>query len=149
MATEREMAELLGRRLGIDFGTSTRHLDGWGRADRCVEVREDLWLLLEIEGKQHHPSTNVLKLWPFLEGRRKLSVVLIHAFEKTGKNLRSTRGRLAEWLAQEMKRLLRQRFTYYRVIVDVTSGEVENATALVRSLDKVTKTRTSRRQRRA
>lgn len=88
MATERQMAELLGRRLGIDFGTTTRHLDGWGRADRCVEVREDLWLLLEIEGKQHHPSTNVLKLWPFLERRRKLSVVLIHAFEKTGKELR-------------------------------------------------------------
>lgn len=78
MATEREMAELLGHRLGIDFGTNRRRLDGWGQADRCVEVRDDLWLLLEIEGKQHHPSTNVLKLWPFLEKRRKLSVVLIH-----------------------------------------------------------------------
>ena len=65
MATEKQIAELIGRRLGIDFGQSKRRLDTWGQADRWVELRENLWLLLEIEGKQHHPNTNVLKLWPF------------------------------------------------------------------------------------
>ncbi len=67
MSCEKFVVELLSQRLGVNFGAAKRPLGSWGQADRCVELRRNSWLLLEVEGKQHHPNTNVLKLWPFLE----------------------------------------------------------------------------------
>ena len=67
----------------------------------------------------------MLKLWPFLEEQTELTVVLIHVFEKTGKNRTSTRGRLATWLAERMTQLLQPRFHYHRLIVDAVTGEIE------------------------
>lgn len=146
MASEKRISELLGRHLGVDFGTRKRSLDVWGQADRCIEIRENAWVLLEIEGKQHHPNTNVLKLWPFLKERKHLTVLLIHAFEKAGKNRVSTRGRLAEWLANEMTKLLRSRFNH-RVVIDIASGAVEGAEGVAPLIKMLGKSRTSRSAR--
>lgn len=147
MASEELVAQLLGKHLGVDFRTAKRSLDGWGQADRCVELRKNVWLLLEIEGKQHHPNTNVLKLWPFLEKQETLSVVLVHAFENAGKNRVSSRGRLADWLALKMKKLLGSRFRYHRVIIDTASGEIEGTDSLMSLIKKFSQSRTSRSNR--
>jgi len=101
-----------------------------------VVLRNNSWLLLEVEGKQHHPNTNVLKLWPFLEAHQNLSVILVHAFEKNGRNRLSSRGKLAEWLAKKMRKTLRSRFRYFRIVVDPSSGQIEGTDSLAPVLAK-------------
>jgi hypothetical protein len=123
--SECAVAELLTRELGLAFGASKRSLGDWGQADRCVELTADRWVLLEVEGSQHHPNTNVLKVWPFLEEHPSLSITLIHVFSDTGRNRNSTRGRLAQWLAQRMKSHFSSRFEYHRVIVNGAGAAVD------------------------
>ena len=118
-----------------------------GQADRCVELGKDVWLLLEVEGKQHHPNTNMLKLWPFLERQENLSVILVHAFEGASKNRVSSRGRLADWLALKMRELLGSRFHHHRVVVDTASGEIEDTDNLLPFIKNFIQSRTSRSAR--
>ncbi len=121
---ERDVAELLSRELGLVFGDTKRRLGTWGQADRCIELTADRWLLLEVEGSQHHPNTNVLKVWPFLEEHPSLSITLIHVFSATARNRESTRGRLAQWLAERMESHFDGRFEYHRVVIDDAGAAV-------------------------
>jgi hypothetical protein len=122
---EADIAQLLSEELGLAFGSAKRVLGSWGQADRCVELTANRWVLLEVEGSQHHPNTNVLKLWPFLEEQLDLSVLLVHVFASTARNRGSTRGRLAEWLARRMEQDLKGRFAYHRVLIGGAGAAVD------------------------
>lgn len=144
MSSDMAVAKILGERLGLDFGTAKRSLDSWGEADRCIELSRNVWLLLEVEGTQHHPNTNVLKLWPFLEKHPERCVWLVQAFGKDGKNRVSSRGRLAAWLAEKMRDILGMRFRYYRVVVDLSLRQIEGADDLAADLARIRRRPTSR-----
>lgn len=135
--SESTIASIVGDRLGLEFGSERRSLNSWGAADRCIELGDDLWLLLEIEGTQHHPNTNVLKLWPFLEENPQRSVILVHAFEKGRSNRVSSRGRLANWTANKMRSALGVRFRYHAIDVDPSTRRVAGEAELAADLSKI------------
>lgn len=122
--TEPDIAALLSRELELNFDVCARQLGTWGRADRCVVLTPHRWLLLEVEGTQKHPNTNVLKVWPYLEEHPELSIALIHVFAETAPNLQSNRGRLAQWLARRMESQFGGRFEYHRVLINGAGGAV-------------------------
>ena len=53
--------------LGRKFEDGEFPLGRFGRADACISFGKNGYLLLEYENRQNHPSTNVAKLWPWLE----------------------------------------------------------------------------------
>lgn len=109
--------EALAERLNINFVKSRLHFGKWGRTDGESELGDGTRLILEVESSQKHPSTNVLKVWPYLEENKNLSVILVHAFFPDSESLHSSRGNLAVWLAGRLEEILRRRFTYRRIIV--------------------------------
>lgn len=108
---------ILSEQLNIQFAKSCSQLGGWGRTDGEAQLGGGKLLLLEVESSQKHPSTNVLKVWPFLEANEDLSVLLVHAFFPDSPGLDSSRGELAAWLAQKLHDTLGTRFIYRRIIV--------------------------------
>ena len=71
--------EVLAQHLAIQFTEARSHLGSWGRTDGEATLGDHARLFLEVESMQKHPSTNVLKVWPFLEENKSLSVLLVHA----------------------------------------------------------------------
>jgi hypothetical protein len=116
---------VLSQRLDIQFTDTRSHLGPWGHTDGEAKLGDHTRLLLEVENKQKHPSTNVLKVWPFLEENKGLSVLLVHAFFPDSPGLNSSRGQLASWLAQRLQELLGSRFVYCKIVIgrDSEPGE--------------------------
>ena len=117
-ATETRVREVLADRLRVTFESDRCDLGTPEKVDGWVRLTERYWLILEVEEEQHHPSTNVLKLWPFLEKRPELSVILAHVFFATSRAANSSRGELATWLGNRMESSLDGRFQYRRIIAD-------------------------------
>jgi hypothetical protein len=115
---EKSVSALIENFLSIQFENHSYNLNGWGKTDNFVKIKETL-ILLEIEDKQKHPSTNVLKLWPFLKETPKVDVILIHAYIENCHGLKSNRGRLADWIADELKSQFNKRFDYIKLVVDL------------------------------
>jgi hypothetical protein len=118
-ATESRVREALADRLRVTFESDPCDLRTTEKVDGWVRLTERCWLILEVEEGQHHPSTNVLKLWPFLEKRPELSVILAHVFFATSRAANNSRGELATWLGKRMESSLDGRFQYRRVIADL------------------------------
>jgi len=129
LVEERRIADTLGRELGLEFQGRRFELDGWGQADNYALIQKDLLILLEVETSQKHPSTNVLKVWPYLEKHAGATVVLVQVFRTAAKNEKSSRGQLAAWVARRIKRALAGRFYYYRLLCESDGrvmGELED-----------------------
>ena len=109
--------EVLTERLNIRFVERRLHLGQWGRTDGECVLGDGTRLILEVESSQKHPSTNVLKLWPYLEENQSLSVLLVQAFFPDSPGLESSRGNVACWLADKLQTILGARFSYRRVIL--------------------------------
>ena len=72
---------------------------------------ENGYLLLEYENRQNHPSTNVAKLWPWLEENTQRVVILVQVYQSEKS---SSRKELAEWLGRKMELDLPKRFAYVK-----------------------------------
>lgn len=121
--TQQQVAARLGRQLGIRFGPGYPIGVG-GLPDGLADMGLERYVALEFELAQSHPSTNVLKYWPWLErsGRR---LVLVHAIAPDARKRRGPRTALTIWLATRMERSLRGRFRYCRVELG-SEGEDEH-----------------------
>ena len=65
--------------LGGGVTPAALSLDGWGRADAHFLLASGIHVFIELETALKHPSTNVLKFWPWLESRSGTRELLIHA----------------------------------------------------------------------
>ena len=117
-ATEAKMREALAAHLQLKFESARCELGTAEKVDGWVRLTERCWLILEVEEGQQHPSTNVLKLWPVLEKRPELTVILAHVFFATSRAARNSRGELATWLGSHMESSLHGRFRYRRLIAN-------------------------------
>ena len=93
------------RGLSLTRPTASWPVAPWGLADFRYDLG-DCSLVLEIETRQHHPNTDVLNYWPWLEDNQSARLFLLHVFQSTAP-ANSSRQRLAEWLARRMELDLR------------------------------------------
>jgi hypothetical protein len=121
---ETTVANLISLQLGVAFAGKHFSLKGWGKVDDYAILGDDRYLFLEVENSQHHPDTNVLKLWPFLKDHPTVAVVLVQAFFPHSKCFKSSRGRLGSWVGAELEGLFPGRFKYQRVVVAADSCAV-------------------------
>lgn len=113
---EKRISQLLSKRLRVEF-TGKRLTTRYGQVDDYVYVRPNRLLLLEVEESQNHPATNVLKLWPLLQDRPKLRIVLAQTFLPTSRGITGSRRLLNDWIAATMIARYPRRFRYCRVEV--------------------------------
>ena len=126
---ERRVSELLNQRLPITF-FGRKYRTQWGEADDHIFLTANRLLILEVERNQRHPGTNVLKIWPQLHRRRRLNVMLIHAFMESGKAMNGSRKLLNDWVADRLEKEYRRRFVYYQLIVSDDFRNVKGINAL-------------------
>ena len=100
-ADEEAAAKKLGLLLGLRIDTGKLRLGDWGEADGYAQVGPSAFIVLEVEGRQKHPCTNVLKLWPWLEEHPQARVLLLQAYLPSSPGLTSNRGHLAEWAGKK------------------------------------------------
>jgi hypothetical protein len=82
----------------------------WGTTDGICELTPERFVVVEVDGGQHHPQATIGKYWPWLEEHPESRLLLVHAFD-----LQRRRRRQAEWMADKMKSALRGRFAYEHV----------------------------------
>jgi hypothetical protein len=110
-------ARLVSRETGIELEPTKLKLDGWGEADCACQLANGSCLVLEAERGQKHPTTNVAKLWPWLEKDEQRSIALVHVFfEPNAAPL--SRRQLTQWLGQRMARELVGRFRYLPLTIE-------------------------------
>ena len=115
--TETKVSLLLSQVLGIAFQNCKFDLDGWGKVDNWAKLGNETFLLLEVEARQKHPDTNVVKLWPYLGEHQGRLIFLIQAFFAGSRNVDSSRGKLAEWVAKKLEAEFLDRFAYYKLVI--------------------------------
>lgn len=135
-ANDALVAALVAKALDLPAVPKGLALDGWGRADRHWALGGGRYVFLEVETSQRHPTTNVLKYWPWLEEHPTDRAILVHAFvEPIG--ISPNRLRLAQWIGERIARDVSGRFWYRRIVVHGEAvreglGEVLNAWDLLR-----------------
>lgn len=115
---ELNVSKLIEEKLEIKFQNRQFKLDSWGKVDNWCELNPDCYLFLEVESKQKHPNTNVLKTWPFLLENNKIKIFLIQTYFLDSPGVNSNRGMLSEWLGKELENQLKNRFKYHKIIID-------------------------------
>jgi hypothetical protein len=103
-------------------------LDG-SRADGVAKVGKSTFVFLEVERSQKHPSTNVVKYWPWLEDDSSRRMLLIQVFAGN-----RHRRRLTAWVADKMRRVLGDRFHYCAVDLPLTLASEQQLKDAVASL---------------
>lgn len=122
---EQGVREAIASFLELSFQVDKPNLGTREKVDGWIKLTETHWLILEVEDAQNHPTTNVLKLWRFLDGRPEISIILIHVYFDNSKAVKSSRGELASWLGEKMETILPRRFYYRRVILNREFSEWE------------------------
>lgn len=132
------LSKLLSLELDIKFENHEKKLNSWGQVDNWAKISSNTELFLEVETSQKHPNTNVLKIWPHLEENNEIRIFLIQAFFPNSPGLTSNRGRLCDWVAEKMKRELKDRFGYAKIIVsNDTILEKDNLTKALNSFKNI------------
>ncbi len=106
-----EISKLIGTVLGVSFKNEEFSLGKWGDVDNWTQFTDDTLILIECEKGQKHPTTNVLKLYPYLEENLRVNIILFHYFypeNKTPKN----RLALCNYLGIKMEQQFEERFQY-------------------------------------
>lgn len=125
-ADEARVAKDIGSALGIRFEAGNLILGKWGMSDCYATLGQHSYLVLEVETSQKHPTTNVAKLWPYLEEKPETRIFLIHAYFQASPGHKSNRGEIATWLGRKMEKGLGERFQYFPIVVDRPERDKEN-----------------------
>jgi hypothetical protein len=125
---ESEVSQILENFLAISFENTKRKIDNWGKVDNWAELSSSKFVFLEIEAKQKHPCTNVLKLRPYLEKYKEAKIFLIQVFFPNSPGLASNRGKLCDWTAEKLQKEFNARFFYRKVVID--NGVISDSSSL-------------------
>jgi hypothetical protein len=120
MSTKDEIsvAKIIEEKLNVKFNNTKFKLNGWGEVDNWCKIGNQNFLFLEVETKQNHPNTNVVKLWPYLEEYPKIKIFLIQCFFSYSPGNKSNRGKLGIWTANKLSEIYRNRFEYKKIVID-------------------------------
>lgn len=106
-----EVSKLIGEVLGISFKNEEFSLGNWGDIDNWAQLDDGTLILIECEKGQKHPTTNVLKLYPYLDENPNVRIVLFHYFYPENKAPKN-RLALCDYLANKMEQQFANRFQY-------------------------------------
>jgi hypothetical protein len=115
---EQKVRESMTNLVGLFFEKTKPNLGSREKVDGWIKLTENRWLILEVEDGQKHPTTNVAKLWRFLDGNPDTSIILAHVYFPDSKAIKSSRGELAFWIGNQIETLLTGRFYYRRLTID-------------------------------
>jgi len=121
---ESVVSSIITKSTEIVFENKGLLLGDWGKADNYAQINSNTYICLEVENKQKHPITNVVKYWPYLEETDKTKIILLHTFFPDSPGLNSSRGRLAKYFAMKMEKLFANRFKYFRLIIKADDNTV-------------------------
>jgi len=122
---EVKVSNFIAEQIKIDFTGKQYKLNTWGQVDKWIELEDNIHVFIEIETKQKHPNTNVMKLWPYLEENSEIRIFLIQTFFPNSPGMKSNRGRLGEWIAEKLKQLFPKRFEYSKLVIDGINDKYE------------------------
>lgn len=131
---EQKVSIFIANELKIEFNNKKFRLNGWGEVDNWCELSDNCYLFLEVETKQKHPNTNILKLWPFLFENSNFRIFLIQTFYPESPGNKSNRGKLGLWTATQLKELFKYRFDYKKLILD-GKNDIEELKAINNSIN--------------
>ena len=100
----------------------------WSLADCEHRLSEHVRVFVEIERAQKHPTTNVVKYWPWLEAEPARRVLLIHLFDRN-----AHRRELTRWLGERLEVLLCGRFRYVSADLPLDDPTLARISADLRS----------------
>lgn len=115
---EQKVRESIANLTGLSFEKTKPNLGSDEKVDGWIKLAENKWIILEVEDGQNHPTTNVAKLWRFLDSNPNISLVLAHVYFPDSKAVASSRGNLASWVGNQIELLFPRRFHYRRLIID-------------------------------
>jgi hypothetical protein len=115
---EQNARDAVAQLLGLTFQVGKPSLGTGEKVDGWIKLTDDRWIILEVEDGQQHPTTNVLKLWQFLDREPEMSIILIHIYFNNSRAVNNSRGKLATWVGKKMETILPGRFYYRRVILN-------------------------------
>lgn len=123
--SDEELARrLLTEALGVTFSPGKLDLGGWGESDLHADPAPLRKLIVEVEHGQKHPTTNIAKIWPWLEAQPDVRVLFVHAFI-TPNAIPGNRQRVAAWIGEQLEHELQGRLLYRRLVIDnekITEG---------------------------
>lgn len=140
---ENRVREYLERRLNLKFEATHLDIGTREKVDGWIQLAKPWLLILEVEDQQPHPTTNVLKLWPFLEARRDVAAVLVHVYFPTSRAVTGSRSDLATWLGNRLERMFPKRFKYQRLDINWVGDTCQGYEDLVRTVQSLSHGRTS------
>lgn len=132
---EIDVSNFIAEHIKIEFTGKQFKLNTWGQVDKWVEIKKNVFVFVEIETKQKHPNTNVIKLWPYLEENSTTRIFLIQTYFPDSPGINSNRGRLGEWTAKKLEEVFPDRFEYHKLVIDGINDKSE----LNQILTKITK----------
>ncbi len=117
------ISKAIEKALSITFSNEEFSLGGWGEVDNWCQLSYDTLILLECEHGQKHPTTNVLKLFPYLEEFPKVHVILLHYFFPENKAPKN-RVELCSFIGKKLESNFGIRFQY--VHLNCTQDSIAN-----------------------
>lgn len=127
--------DALSKHLELTFADQELNLLNWGNADNYCYINDDLLLLAEIEHRQNHPTTNLIKVWPFLEHKEHLKIILVHVITEINRKSRN-RLMLCHFFGKKMEDTFKGRFKYIYIENDFTPGTLTLLKNAIESLQK-------------
>lgn len=112
-----KISEIIGKELSVRFENKEWQLGSWGDVDNYCVLGRDKYLLLECERGQKHPNTNVLKLYPYLEDNKEVTLTLLHYFFPENKAPKN-RVALCHFISKKIEEAFPGRFLYLRLPSD-------------------------------
>ena len=110
MSKVTEENQFIANCLGIDFESSELKLGKWGNVD-FYSQHGNILVLLEVEKGQKHPSTNVIKVWPYLEENPDLKILLIQIVRQEN-NAPKNRIALCKYIGKKIESEFPKRFRF-------------------------------------
>jgi hypothetical protein len=115
------------RAAGVAFERGGRIAVGqWSYADCRHAFTADRCVFIEVERAQKHPTTNVVKYWPWLEDDVSRTMILIHLFDRN-----TSRRSLARWLGVKMETELAGRFRYLSADLPLSEDDLNACVSAV------------------
>lgn len=114
---------VLGSRLGYEFTNYEIKLDEWGESDNYCEIRNEVFLVSEIELNQRHPEMNVLKYWPYLERHTDKKVMLVQLITNPG-GVSANRRKLCVFTGNKLENIFQGRFKYHFCENNFTEADI-------------------------
>ena len=98
-----KVSRTIEKLLDITFNNKEFPLDSWGHVDNWCQLSCNKLILLECEGGQKHPTTNILKVYSCMEAHPDIKVLFIH-YSFPGNKTPKNRTSLCQFFGKKLEK---------------------------------------------